>query len=83
MIEKSKAQELLIEKIKSFIQKNRCSLPSDDVIELENCIMQFEISVNESQSIESQNKILIAFDKAIEILLKYFLLNEMSDFFDN
>ena len=83
MIEKSKAQKILIEKIKSFIQKNRCSLPNDDILELENCIKQFEVSSNGNHGTESRHKILTALSRVIEILVKYFLFNEMHNFFDN
>ena len=83
MIKKSNAQKTLIETIKSFIQKNRCSLPNDDILELENCIKQFEVSSNESHSAESRHKVLTTLGRVIEILVKYFLFNEIHNFFDN
>lgn len=83
MTKKINAQKILIETIKDFISKNRCSIPIDDVITLEICVKQFENECSKNQSFENRNLMFRLLNKAIEILLKYFLFKEIHDFFED
>lgn len=83
MLQKTNAQKILIEKINDFISKNRCSLPDDDVAELEDCLGQLEDLGDENQSAGNKSLILKLLSKAAEVLVKYLLFKEIHDFFDN
>lgn len=77
---KTESLEGLITKLRSFITKNRDSVTDEDVDLLNECIRHLELF---RDGLESGAVSLEHFSKAVEILVKLFLVAEkVQDFFD-
>ncbi len=83
MLKKINPEKVLLIKVKAFLKKNRCSLPEEDVVELEVCIASCECNDNADSSFESKQLWSNILLRMIDVLARYFLIKEIHDFFDN